>query len=85
MRRKAFFLLLTGLFLLAGTAFAELSTNLQIQTVIHAKTKRIHSQTYVDQFGNAVIADAGPGGSPSRATRARITSPGWSSSPVPTR
>ena len=48
-------LLLIFLFLTA--AGAELSTNLQLKTEIYSRSRRIHSQTYVDQFGNAVIAD----------------------------
>ena len=45
------------IFLLSTVASAELSTNLQLRTETHPKTKKILSQTYTDPSGNAVIAD----------------------------
>ena len=57
MRRKLFLLLLIGFLLLAGSAAAELSTNLQLRTETDPRSKRVTSQTYVDASGNTVIAD----------------------------
>ena len=60
MRRKIVLLLLLSaalLLLWAGSAFAELSTNLQLRTELHPKTRRVLSQTYVDAAGNPVAAD----------------------------
>ena len=57
-KRTAFFVVLGfALFLFLVTASAELSTNLQLRTDVHPKTKRILTQTYTDAFGSAVIAD----------------------------
>ena len=54
--------LFTALFILAlsflfSSAFADLSTNLQVQTEIDPGNKRIVTQTFTDTFGNPTFAD----------------------------
>ena len=57
MKRKTFLILLSALILLAGTACAELSTNLLIRKKMNPGNKKIESETYTDAAGNPVIAD----------------------------
>ena len=50
-------MLLTGFAFLLNNACGELSTNLQIRTVRNSYNNRVESQTYIDSYENAVIAD----------------------------
>lgn len=59
MKTRAFFItiLATGLILLAGSAYAELSTNLQIRKETDPKNRKISTWTYIGRDGNPAFAD----------------------------